>query len=75
MLRVDTSSMPERNVRFAVPKSEEFNNEYDEYNESNKSLGVDGIPPNLFKETLEQIKVLLERVFNMPLRDKRAVSE
>ena len=33
----------------------------------NKSLGVDGIPPNLLIETVEQISIPLARVFNLSL--------
>ena len=35
----------------------------------NKSLGVDGIPPKLLMETVEQISILLARVFNLSLKD------
>ena len=31
---------------------------------NNKSPGVDGIPPKLLKETVEQISIPLARVFN-----------
>ena len=34
----------------------------------NKSLGVDGIPPKLLMETVEQISVPLARVFNLSLK-------
>ena len=36
----------------------------------NKSLGVDGIPPKLLIETVEQISVPLARVFNLLLRER-----
>ena len=35
----------------------------------NKSPGVDGIPPKLLTETVEQISIPLERVFNLSLKD------
>ena len=35
----------------------------------NKSLGVDGIPPKLLMETVEQISILLARVFNLSLKE------
>ena len=35
----------------------------------NKSPGVDGIPPQLLMETVEQISVPLPRVFNVSLKE------
>ena len=35
----------------------------------NKSLGVDGIPPKLLMETVEQISIPLARVFNLSLKE------
>ena len=35
----------------------------------NKSLGVDGIPPKLLMETVEQIHILLASVFNLSLQE------
>ena len=35
----------------------------------NKSPGVDGIPPKLLKETVEQISIPLARVFNLSLKE------
>ena len=35
----------------------------------NKSPGVDGIPPKLLMETVEQISILLARVFNLSLEE------
>ena len=35
----------------------------------NKSPGVDGIPPKLLMETVEQISIPLARVFNLSLKD------
>ena len=35
----------------------------------NKSLGVDGIPPKLLMETVEQISVPLARVLNLSLKE------
>ena len=35
----------------------------------NKSPGVDGIPPNLLTETVEQIRILHARVFNLSLKE------
>ena len=36
----------------------------------NKSPGVDGIPPKLLMETVEQISVPLARVFNLSLQER-----
>ena len=35
----------------------------------NKSPGVDGIPPKVLMETVEQISIPLARVFNLPLKE------
>ena len=35
---------------------------------NNNSPGVDGIAPNILKETVEQISTPLAHVFNMPLQ-------
>ena len=35
----------------------------------NKSPGVDGVPPKLLMETVEQISIPLARVFNLPLKE------
>ena len=35
----------------------------------NKSLGVDGIPPKLLMETVEQINIPLSRLFNLSLKE------
>ena len=35
----------------------------------NKSPGVDGIPPELLMETVEQISIPLARVFNLSLKE------
>ena len=35
----------------------------------NKSLVVDGIPPKLLMETVEQISIPLARVFNLSLKE------
>ena len=35
----------------------------------NKSVGVDGIPPKLLMETVEQISIPLARVFNLSLKE------
>ena len=35
----------------------------------NKSPGVDGIPPKLLIETVEQISIPLARVFNLSLKE------
>ena len=37
--------------------------------EDNKSQGVDGIPPKLLIETVEQISIPLARVFNLSLKE------
>ena len=36
---------------------------------ANKSPGVDGIPPKLLMETVEQISTPLARVFNLSLKE------
>ena len=36
----------------------------------NKSPGVDGIPPKLLMETVEQISIPLARVFNLSLKER-----
>ena len=36
--------------------------------EDNKSPGVDGIPPRLLMETVEQVSIPLARVFNLSLK-------
>ena len=41
----------------------------------NKSPGVDGIPPNLLKEIVEQISTLLAKVFNLSLEEGIVPSE
>ena len=41
----------------------------------NKSPGVDGIPPKLLKEIVEQISTLLEKVFNLSLEEGIVLSE
>ena len=35
----------------------------------NKSSGVDGIPPKLLNETVEQISIPLAKVFNLSLKE------
>ena len=35
----------------------------------NKSPGLDEIPPKLLMETVEQINIILERVFNLSLKE------
>ena len=42
---------------------------------NNKSPGVDGIPPNLLKEIVEQISTLLAKVFNLSLEEGIVPSE
>ena len=41
----------------------------------NKSPGVDGIPPKLLKEIVEQISTLLTKVFNFSLEEGIIPSE
>ena len=36
----------------------------------NKSPGVDGIPPKLLKEIVEQISTLLAKLFNLSLEEQ-----
>ena len=51
--REDISSLPVPNTKF----------------EEAKSPGVDGIPPKLLMETVEQISIPLARVFNLSLKE------
>ena len=39
------------------------------FTKDNKSHGVDGIPPKLLMETVEQISIPLARVFNLSLKE------
>ena len=41
----------------------------------NKSPGVDGIPPKLLKETVEQISTPLAKLFNLSLEERIVPSE
>ena len=41
----------------------------------NMSPGVDGIPPKILKETVEQINTPLAHVFNMSLQERIAPLE
>ena len=41
----------------------------------NKSPGVNGIPPKLLKEVVEQISILLAKVFNLLLEEETVPSE
>ena len=52
--REDISSLPAKKIKAM---------------KNNKSPGVDGIPPKLLKETVEQISIPLARVFNLSLKE------
>ena len=76
--REDTSSLPVPETKFNVPEgarlgqlvvthevvSTKINNM-----KENKSPAVDGISPNILKETVEQISTPLAHVFNMSLQE------
>ena len=71
--REDDSSLPVPDAKFQETKSdylgqfpEMIAKKIKETND-NKSHGVDGIPPKLIMETVEQIGIPLAKVFNLSL--------
>ncbi len=75
--REDTSSLPVPETKFNGPDGERFGQLVvtpevvaTKINmKENKSPGVDGISPNILKETVEQISTPLAQVFNMSLQE------
>ena len=74
----DISSLPVADAKFQVAKSDylgplvvtpELVAKKIKAMKDNKSLGVDGIPPKLLMETVEQISIPLARVFNLSLKE------
>ena len=74
----DISSLPVANAKFQEAKSDylgplvvtpEMVAKKIKAMKDNKSLGVDGIPPKLLMETVEQISIPLARVFNLSLKE------
>ena len=59
----DISSLPVADAKFQGAKSDYLGPK------DNKSPGVDGIPPKLLMETVEQISIPLARVFNLSLKE------
>ena len=73
--REDTSSSPVPDATFQEAKSDylgQFTQEMVAKKikamKDNKSPGVDGIPPKLLMETVEQIRISLARVFDLSLK-------
>ena len=76
--REDISSLPVPEATFQEVKSyylgqlivtPEMVAKYIKAMKDNKSPGVDGIPPRLLMETVEQTCMTLERVFNLSLKE------
>ena len=74
----DISSLPVADAKFQEAKSDylgplvvtpELVAKKIKAMKDNKSLGVDGIPPKLLMETVEQISIPLARVFNLSLKE------
>ena len=74
----DTSSLPVADAKFQEAKSDylgplvvtpEMVAKKIKAMKDNKSPGVDGIPPKLLMETVEQISIPLTRVFNLSLKE------
>ena len=75
--REDISSLPVPDAKFQEAKSDylgqlivtpEMVGKKIKVND-NKSQGVDGIPPKLLMEAVEQISIPLAKVFNLSLKD------
>ena len=73
----DISSLPVADAKFQLAKSDylgplvvtpELVAKKIKAMKDNKSPGVDGIPPKLLMETVEQISIPLARVFNLSLK-------
>ena len=76
--REDISSLPVPDVKFQEAKSDYFGPlivtpemvaKKIKAMKDNKSPGVDGIPPKLLMETIEQISIPLARVFNLSIKE------
>ena len=76
--REDISSLPVPDVKFQEAKSDYLGQlivtpqmvaKKIKAMKDNKSTGVDGIPPKLLMETVEQISIPLARVFNLSLKE------
>ena len=76
--REDISSLPVADAKFRKAKSDflgplvvtpEMVAKKIKAMKDNKSPGVDGIPPKLLMETVEQISIPLARVFNLSLKE------
>ena len=74
----DISSLPVADAKFRKAKSDylgplvvtpEMVAKKIKATKDNKSPGVDGIPPKLLMETIEQISIPLARVFNLSLKE------
>ena len=71
----DISSLPVADAKFQEAKSDylvvtpEMVAKKIKAMKDNKSPGVDGIPPKLLMETVEQISIPLARVFNLSLKE------
>ena len=71
----DISSLPVPDARFQEVKSDYLRQlivtpeMVAKKMKDNKSPGVDGIPPKLLMETVEQISISLARVFNLSLKE------
>ena len=73
----DISSLPVADAKFQESKSDYLDSlvvtpelvaKKIKTMKDNKSPGVDGIPPKLLMETVEQISIQLARVFNLSLK-------
>ena len=76
--REDISSLPVPDVKFQEAKSDclgqlivtpEMVAKKIKATKDNKSPGVDGIPPKLLMETIEQIRMPFARVFSLSLKE------
>ena len=77
-IRENNSSLPVPDTKFQETKSDylgqlivtpEMVAKKIKAMKDNKSPGVDGIPPKLLMETVEQISIPLARVFNLSLKE------
>ena len=73
----DISSLPVPLTKFEGNKSEQLGQLFVKIKKmkDNKSPGVDGIPPKLLKEIVEQISTPLIKVFNLSLEERIVPSE
>ena len=74
-IREDISSLPVPDSKFQKAKSDYLGQlivtpeMVARKIKDNKSPGVDGIPPKLLMETVEQIRIPLARAFNLSLKE------